>query len=46
MKLTTRAMVCLLLALAVANPATAQNQSGAITVFTAKKIVTIDYAFR
>ena len=42
MKLTTRAMVCLLLAMAVANPATAQDQSGAITVFTAKKIVTID----
>jgi predicted amidohydrolase YtcJ len=42
MKLRTRAMVYLLLVLAVGIPATAQDQRGAITVFTAKKIVTMD----
>ncbi len=42
MKLKTGVMVCLFLALAVATPATAQDQRGAITVFTAKKIVTMD----
>ncbi|EGT5658856.1 amidohydrolase [Citrobacter braakii] len=35
-------MACLLLALIVVTPATAQNRSDVITVFTAKKVVTMD----
>jgi hypothetical protein len=42
MKLATGAMVCALLALVVATPVKAQEQPGAITVFIAKKIITMD----
>ena len=42
MTLSARAMGWALLALIVATPVMAQNQPGAITVFVAKKIVTMD----
>jgi hypothetical protein len=42
MNLIARGIVCSLLALVVATPATAQDQSGAITVYVAKKVVTMD----
>lgn len=42
MKKTTIKMVCLSLALIAVIPATAQDRSGVITVFTAKKVVTMD----
>jgi predicted amidohydrolase YtcJ len=42
MKLKNRALAYLLLASVLPIPVTAQEQAGAITVFTAKKIVTMD----
>ena len=42
MTLSTRAMGWALLALILATPALAKDQPGAITVFIAKKIVTMD----
>jgi predicted amidohydrolase YtcJ len=42
MKLKTRAMIYLLLPLIVTIPAMAQDQHRSITVFTAKKVVTMD----
>lgn len=42
MKLATRSIVCALLALALTTAVTAHDQPGAITVFIAKKIITMD----
>ncbi len=42
MKLTIKTLICALLALAMATTVSAQNETGIITVFIAKKIITMD----